>query len=343
MRTLAVLSVVLGTAFGGPKTPLPFVPDSKTALEIARTRGKLIFLTVIVDHDGENRAVVDQVFGDKQFIKMSKEFVLVYANHQNDHGQVAVRNKKGKKEPRCADCPSIRCEDHMALAQRWARGFFPGAAMCPCHFLIDGDENVVDTIYNGSWESGMNHVDPGTLVGRMKKALKKHGRGLTEAQYEQMVKDLTDARAARARGNIPLELKKLNAVVALSRKIEGVEKARKRLKEIDARAAVELKKLEALVAEEKWEEAIDGLEKIGEAYPGTLTAAAAKGKRAELLDRKEVKRLLKARDLYERGLKYKEKGKLELARKKFAQCVRRCKGTSYAELAQKQLDSMGAR
>ncbi|MHC5052889.1 MAG: hypothetical protein ACYTGK_20055, partial [Planctomycetota bacterium] len=63
MRSLAFVLLLGWSAFGAPKAP-HCVKDAKEALEIARTRGKLIFLTVIVDHDGENRAVIDNVFRD---------------------------------------------------------------------------------------------------------------------------------------------------------------------------------------------------------------------------------------------------------------------------------------
>ena len=67
------------------------VETSDEAVEIARTRGKLIFLTVIVDNDGENRAVIDMVFRDRAFLKISKEFVILYANNDDDHRKVRVR------------------------------------------------------------------------------------------------------------------------------------------------------------------------------------------------------------------------------------------------------------
>ena len=63
MRTLAFVLLLGWSAFGAPRAPL-CVRTAKEAVEIARTRGKLIFLTVIVDHDHENRAVIDNVFRD---------------------------------------------------------------------------------------------------------------------------------------------------------------------------------------------------------------------------------------------------------------------------------------
>lgn len=343
MRAIAALLVLLGAAWAGPKRHPACVRNHKTALEIARTRGKLIFLTVIVDNDNENRMVIDRVFRDKSFIKISNEFVCLLANWQDEHGKVAVKDPKtGKRVQRCADCPSITCMDHMLLAQNFARGFFPGSeARTPIHFVIDTELEIVHTIKNGSFEAGFNHVEPDIVVGELKKVLKKHGRGLSEIEYQGMLKNLSDARAARARKNLTLELEKLMKVVALDRKIVGVEEAKKRVKEIDAIAAKELAALDETLAAMEWEKALDGLERIAATYPGTLTAGAAKTKRAELLERKEVKKLLKAAELYERALQYKKRGKLELARKKFAECVRRGKGTKYAELAQKELDAMG--
>ena len=84
----------------------------------------------------------------------------------------------------------------------------------------------------------------------------------------------------------------------------------------------------------------DALQKIGETYPGTLTAEQAARQQKEVLADPEVKRLLKGRELYEQGVKLKEQKKLDLARKRFEKCVRTCAGTKYAELAAKELAAL---
>ena len=58
-----------------------------------------------------------------------------------------------------------------------------------------------------------------------------------------------------------------------------------------------------------------------------------------MLKDKEVKRVLKARDLYETAMKYLKNGKPDRAKKKFEECVRRGKGTKWAELAEKELSA----
>lgn len=341
MRSLAFVLLLGWSAFGAPKAPL-CVKDAKQALEIARTRGKLIFLTVIVDHDAENRAVIDNVFRDASFLKIAKEFVMLYANNEDEHGKVKVK-VGGKTEIRCRDCPSIRCEDHMILAQNFARGFFPDSvAKCPIHFVIDAREELVETIMNGSYEQGFNHVPAKVVVARLKRLLEKHGRGLTEPEYEKMKTLLVEARAARARDNVTLELEKLLQIVALGRKVAGVEGAKARVREIDAVAGKELREIDAILVRKEWEAALDALEKLAETYPGTLTAAAATAKRKELLRDREVSRLLKARELYEKGMAYKDQGKLELARKRLAKCVRMYGKTKYGQLAKKELAALPA-
>ncbi|MHC4930801.1 MAG: tetratricopeptide repeat protein [Planctomycetota bacterium] len=342
MRRTAALVICLSAATlaAPPKAPW-CAPDSDTAVEIARTRGKLIFLTVIVDNDAESRMVVDEIFRNREFLKLAKEFVCVYANPHDEHGRVKVKGPKGKKVSRCADCPSIKCEQHQALAMHWARGFFEADVKTPIHFVINQNEDVVEAIFGGDFKSGLNPVPASQLVARLKKLLVKHGRGLTEAQYKRMMEDLSDARAARARGNVTLELEKLTAVLALGREVEGVLKARKRLKEIDAIAAEELKRIEALATEKEWEAALDAIEKLCTAYPGTLTCVAAAKRKQELLKDKEVKRLLKAANLYERGMNYLKRRKLDLARKKFKDIVRSYMDTRYGPLAQKELESLG--
>ncbi|MHC4339951.1 MAG: tetratricopeptide repeat protein [Planctomycetota bacterium] len=343
MRRTAALVFCLSTATlaAPPKAPW-CAPDSETAVKMARTRGKLIFLTVLVDDDSESRMVVDEGFRNKEFLKLAKEFGCVYANPHDEHGRVKVKGPKGKKISRCADCPSIKCEHHQALAMHWARGFFEADVRTPIHFVICQKEDVVEAIYQGDFKSGLNPVPVSQLNARLKKLLIKHGRGLTEAQYKKMMEDLSDARAARARSNVTLELEKLTAVLALGRDVEGVLKAKKRLKGIDAIAARELKRIEALVAEKEWEAALDAIEKLCATYPGTLTCVAAAKRKQELLKDKEIQRLLKAADLYERGMDYLKRRKLDLARKKFENIVRRYMDTRYGPLAQKELESLGA-
>jgi len=343
MRLAAVLVCILATAYAAPKY-LHCVRDAETAIKIARTRGKLIFLTVLVDNDSENRAVVDDLFRDPAFLKLSKEFVCLYANKDDEHGKVKLRLKNGKQVLRCADVPSITCEDHMVLAMNFARGFFPGSlARTPVHFVIDADQEIVATIKNGTFEQGFNHVPAKRVVSALKRLLDKHGRGLTEEEYKHMLALWSDAKAAHARSNVTLELKKLLEIVALDRKVEGVQKAREKVKRIDTLAAKELAKTEPLVEAGEWEEALDALQKVRETYPGTPTAAKAKQRRDKLQDRKEVKRLLKARDYYDRAQHYKSLEKLDLARKYFERLVRKYGDTKYGELARKELEAFGER
>jgi tetratricopeptide (TPR) repeat protein len=339
MRSLAFVLLLGWSAFGAPKAPR-CVATAKEALEIARTRGKLIFLTVIVDHDNENRAVIDNVFRDASFLRISKEFVILYANNEDEHGRTRVK-VDGKMLVRCRDCPSIRCEDHMMLAQNFARGFFPNAvAKCPIHFVIDADQELVETIMNGSFEQGFNHVPAKTVVARLKRLLEKHGRGLTEPEYEKMKMLLVEAKAARARHNVTLELQKLLQVVALDKKVEGIEAAKERVREIDAVAGQELREIDAILVRKEWEAALDALDKLARTYPGTLSAAAATAKQKDLRGEREVARLLKARDLYEKGMAYKDRGKIELARKRLAKCARMYKRTKYGQLAEKELAAL---
>jgi len=341
MRSLAFVLLLGWSAFGAPKAPR-CVKNHTEALEIARTRGKLIFLTVIVDHDGENRAVIDNVFRDPSFLKISKEFVILYANNEDEHGRVKVK-VDGKTQVRCRDCPSIQCEDHMMLAQNFARGFFPNSvAKCPIHFVIDADQELVDTIMNGSFEQGFNHVPAKVVVTRLKRLLKKHGRGLTEPEYKTIKMLLVEARAARARDNVTLELQKLLQIVAIEKKVEGVEGAKQRIREIDAGAGKELREIDAILVRKEWEAALDALDKLAKKYPGTLSAAAATAKKKDLMRQKEVSRLLKARDLYEKGMAFLDKKRTELARKRLSKCVRLYKATKYGQLAQKELAALPA-
>jgi len=72
-------------------------------------------------------------------------------------------------------------------------------------------------------------------------------------------------------------------------------------------------------------------------YPGTPTALVAENREKELSKSSDVKKLLKARDLFRKALEYKEKGKTDLARKKLEQCVRQYGDTPYAAKAKAEL------
>jgi len=337
------LLLLAGIAAAAPPKPAPKCAKTREqALELARTRGKLIFVTVLVDHDGENRAVVDQLFRDKNFLKIAEEFVCVYANNESQHGKVKVK-EGGREVIRCADCPSIECRDHIEIANNWVRGFYPTSdTKTPIHFVVDAKEEVVDTIMNGTFEQGFNHVPADEVVAKLKAILQKHGKGLSEDEYKRMQDLLTDARAARARKEVTLELEKLLAVVALGKDVEGVRGAQARIAEIDKDASKELGEAEVLVARGAVEEALDALGKVAAKYPGTISAATAEKDRKDLEGRPEVRRILKARELYEDGLKLKAKGKADLAQRKFEACARVYGDTKYGELAKKELDAAPA-
>lgn len=342
-RAVPLLLLAGGAEAAPPKAAPECARTHEEAITLARTRGKLIFLTVIVDDDHENRAVIDQVFRDKEFLKVAEEFVCVYANWQDQHGKVKAKGPDGKAVVRCADCPSISCTDHMGLAANWARGFFPESeAKTPIHFVVNAKEELVDTIMNGDFKQGFNHVAPGEVIARLKALLQKHGRGLTEEEYKRMEGLLSDAKAARARGLVTLELQKLLPVVALAKDVEGVRGAQARVAEIDKEAAKVLAEAEILVARGGIEEALDALAKVAATYPGTLSAAAAEKDAKDLQDRTEVKRILKAREIYNEGLRLKGKGKPDLARKKFEACARVYADTKYGELAKKELEALGS-
>jgi hypothetical protein len=340
-RPLLLLALA-GAALAAPPAAPECVRTRDEALKRARTRGKLILLTVIVDHDNENRAVIERVFRDKAFLKIAPEFVCVYANVEEEHGKVKVKGEDGKPVLRCADCPSVTCADHMNLAHNWARGFFPSSdARTPIHFVIDAKEELVDTISNGDFEQGFNHVPPDQMVGRLKVLLDKHGRGLSEEEYRRMEECLRDAKAARERNEVTVELQKLLPVVAIGKEVDGVREAKARVAEIDKVAAKELAAAEEQVARGKVEEALDALAKVAATYPGTLSAAAAEKDVKDLQGRPEVRKLLKARELYDEGKRLLEKGKPEHARKRFETCVRLHGDTKYGELAKQEMEKLG--
>jgi len=333
--------VLAAAALAAPKkADLEFIATAERAVEIARTRGKLILLTVLVDNSASNRAVVDQVFRSKEFRKIAGEFVLLYANKDDDHGKVRRKNKQGQDEERCADCPSLFCTQHMFLANSYARSFYPGAtARTPIHFVLDAEENKVHEIKNGTHKDGFDPVPVARVVEEMKKLLKKHGRGLTEPQFKQMEAWLVDARAAKARKNTALELKALTKVVRLSKEVEGVKRAKERLRELEQAAAARLDLVDALIEKEQWEAALDAYDVVMRDYPGTLSAASAKKARAKFAKRKEVKRILKAKKLYEAAMKLKNAGKADRARTRLEKCARVYGDTSYGKKALAALGS----
>jgi len=102
----------------------------------------------------------------------------------------------------------------------------------------------------------------------------------------------------------------------------------------------ELKKAQALAAEQKWEEALDALAKMRETFPGTMAVQAAEMEDRNLRGYKEVKRLLKAGELYHAGLAFRDRNKPEVARKRFEKCVRLYPETKYGKLAAEELKTL---
>lgn len=340
MRMIAGLLLLLAPALAGGD-PWQCVPDAATAVEIARTRGKLIFLTVIVDNDAENRAFIGDSLKDKALQALLEEFVCLYANPDDTHGKKQVKGTGGKPAARCADCPSIECRDHQLLAQKYARGFYGDRQVrTPVHFVLDAKEDLLETIFEGDFNSGLGHVPAKTIAGKLTLLLKKHGRGLNETQYKKMQEDLTTAKAARARNNTVAELTALVSVLALDRDIDGVREARARMAEIDKVALVEVEKARALVAAAQWEEAIDAFEAVPRSFPGTPSAAISGKEEADLRARPEVRNLLAAKECYTKAMAFLDRKAVDQARKKFEECIRRWPGTRYAGLSKDQLARM---
>jgi len=340
MRTAALILALAAASFAGDD-PLPYAKTPKEAVEMARTRGKLIFITIIVDNDAENRAVVKEVLQNKAWQKVAREFVLVYANRDDHHGSVMVKTEAGKREKRDADVPELTNEQVKNFAFNYVAAFYPeeseGTYRTPIHFIVSEKEELVEAIFNGDWKGGFNHVPAETVIKRMKAALQKYGKGINEKQYEQLRKDLVDATAARARNNLGLEVKLLLKVTELPARLADVQRAQARLDEIDAVAQKELAAIKGAIQESLWENALERLEKVRKDYAGLPSALNAATIEKELRKDKRVKYVLKARDLYEDGLKYLKEGRADRARKKFEQCVEKGSRSKYADLAKAEL------
>ena len=95
VRAPLLVTLFAAAAAAGTKG-IEFLPKAENALELARTRGTLVFLTVIVDHDAENRAVIEQVFEDAKLGRTLESFACLLANPESDHGSVRVTPPGGK-------------------------------------------------------------------------------------------------------------------------------------------------------------------------------------------------------------------------------------------------------
>ena len=340
MRSLLLILLFATTLHAAPE-PLPYARTPKEAVHMAKTRGKMIFITAVVDGDEENRLAVKNVLHSKKWQKIAREFVLVYANKDRDHGTIMVKQKDGKRVPRDADVPELTSDQVVNFAHTYVAAFLPdeaeGLVKTPIHFIVDANEDVVDIITNGDWKQGFHHVPVDTVIARMKKALKKHGEGISEKQYATMQKSLVDAKAAKARKNVPLEIKCLLKVTALPAKLEDVKTAQARLDAIEKGARAELADIEAGIKRYEYLKSLDRLAALQKTYAGLPVAKAAKDRDKKLRKEKDVKIRLKARDLYQQGMKLKKAGKTDRAIKKFAECVRRAPGTRWAQLAEKEL------
>ena len=341
MRLLLALLLLASPVLAAKKPKIRFVADPAKAVEMARTRGKLIFLTVVVDNDSENRAVVERVFKDAALQKVLREYICLYANPHDDHGKVRVRLKNGKKVMRCADAITIDCFAHRRCAQQYARGFFDGEVKTPYHLVLDADEEVVARIFNGDPARGYDHVPAGQIVARLQKLLRKHGRGLTQAEYKTITEAQTNLKAARARKNVAAQLRALQTIAAIGKKVPAVEEARARLKEIEVDAGKALQAANRERQAHKWEAALAAYAKVEQDFPGTLAAGRAQKELKSLSKRPEVKKLMKAKAAFEKGLEWVRRGKPELARKKFKEALLHGAGTRYAELAQAEIARLG--
>ncbi|MEN8148495.1 MAG: tetratricopeptide repeat protein [Planctomycetota bacterium] len=270
-----------------------WVPSVKEALKQAKERGALIFVGMTLADEASNDAQIE-AYKDPAFVKASKNFVCIFAN-PTIRATVTVEID-GKKVKRCAAAPTITCEQsqicYREIRQNHTRNTdSTNAVRMPYNMFIDGKNEFIAEVVNGTVEGGFDVVPGPALAAVMNELVAKLGKPLTTAQYEKLKKILADADAAKKKGDLKKASKLYGEVIEANKLSALADQAQKNLDEIDSVAKGELEEALAKVDEDPLA-AMIALEAVIENYAGTETAREARKKLSELKKRKDVKKLL---------------------------------------------------
>jgi hypothetical protein len=318
-----------------------WVPSLKEALKQAKERGCLIFIGMTMENEESNTAQ-KEAYRDPAFVKASKDFVCVFANPNiNTSVEVMV---DGKKVRRCADALTITCDEarncYSEVRKNYDRNTdSTGAVKMPYQMILDGDGKFLHEIINGSVEGGFD-VCPGPALAEVfRKLVAQYGKGLSVDQYQKLKGVLSEAEAARKKGDLKKAAKLCKEIIDANERSALADQAKKLIEKIDAVAKNVLEEAVAKIDKDPIA-AILALEEVVELYQGTDAAKQAKQKIAELRKRKDVKKLLtklkkekEAAGKIAAAEKLVESGDYLKALAALKSVARKYKGTSAAEKA----------
>jgi len=274
-----------------------FVRSLKKAFEISKERGYPILVWSTMDSDSSCKADME-TFKNKEVQKAMKGFLVLFADNEADHG-TKDGTIDGKPAKVCALVPAIQCADHKAAQDDVYRSYGDiavnkSANLCtPNHFVVDGEGKVLAQIVNGSKDAGFGEVLPPKMIEGLKAALAKAGGpGLSDEEYGKLQKALAGARADVEAKRMSQAAKALAPFTATPKKIALLDAARELLGRVDKEAAPALAKAQADLKDHPLAGLV-ALDRVGEDYPGTESAAAAKKAADAFRGSPEGKKVLK--------------------------------------------------
>lgn len=275
-----------------------WVPSLELALKQAKQRGAMIFVTELVSTDPDNLAQAD-VFKDPAFIKASKSFVCLFAcpNHDAPMTKMVIDGE----EVRTSElAPGITREDHMNVWNEIiGKAEFAklntnsmGDMKMPFSFVADANGKHLATIANGDPESGFASAPLGSFLQAFSQLLAKHGRGLTQDEYEEFTGLLEKASQQLEAGERKKAFRGLSTIVKRNDKTAIAEQAKDLLEKITQGCRDEIRAAEGLVEKDP-PGAVIALEKVMQEFSGTPLGTEAKNALTQLKKQPAVKNALK--------------------------------------------------
>lgn len=285
--TVAALGALFFALLGGVARAAPdsveWVGSFDEAKKLAKERGALILIVLLVDEDSNNAQKT--AFRDPLVVKASAPFVCLYANPMADHGETEVV-VDGKKVRRCRDFPILACREHQQLWNDVRSNYShlntdsAGNSRMPFHFVIDPAGEVVTQIVNGSVEGGFDEVPAQMFADLLNQVTSVRGRGLTAEEHAKFTVKLAEAEKMAEAGNGRAALKICGEIVKANDRTVLAERAKALQAKLTAAGKADLARAAELISTEP-AEAVALAEQVVENYAGSDLEKEAKSRLAE--------------------------------------------------------------
>ncbi len=308
----------------------------REAQKIAAERNVPILIALLQDGEEASERLIDELFKDKAFVKLTKELLPIVASKM-DHGSKSQTINGIKKEV-CKRIGGCTCEHHQGAEVKVFRVFFVGIdAKTPQIMICKPDLTLVERIEDvaGSHSYGA----------AVKKARKSMGPGLSALAHKTARERLTKARNFLRMGKIREAWQEIEPLVQVGGPSPLVKRALVLQEQIDSRINEALKKARSAAEAGDYWTAMGTLDQIMGEFKGAPPAKKAKS----LFDRlkktkpgkkvaKGLKKQARLQPTMVKAKNHENHGEYEKARRLYRRVKKKGKGLPIAKVAESRLN-----